>query len=485
MCSDAFLVALRIANTFRRIFAEGAFNAAFLPRFSKVLNRNGKKEANVVFSELFSLLILVLIGFCVIVLIFFPSVLKILVSGFDVLSKKFELTVTLGRICFPYLIFISITSLFCGVLNTLNKFALPAGIYSLLSVFTSIGLLIGYFLDLSHYTTVHIVAASVLLSGIIQSYLLFRSARRHGFAVLFIFHCWSPRVKDIMKNMIPGIIGAGVWQLNLLMDTAISSHLPTGTITCLNLADRINQFPLGTLGIALSTALLPVLSKFASANKHAEASVELEKGLLFAFFLTFYATSVLMALSEPTISVAFQRGMFGEEQVKVASVAVVGFAIGLPAYVLSKVFSTVYFATGDTTSPVIFGIFSVIANAMFLIILVPFLKYFGVALATSLAAVSNATALVYFSQKKFPTNFSGSFKWKIFSQFAAAVVTYLSLQKLAFMYWNCDMGTKSIKWVIYFGFLAISIFIFFSITIVCLRFTNQKKWKLWQKESWN
>lgn len=482
--SDALLIALRISNTFRRIFAEGAFNASFLPRFSRVLNKNGQCEANIVLSDVFSLLLMILTIFATIVIIFFPSVLSILVSGFDEVSKKFGLTVTLGRICFPYLILISITSLFCGVLNTINNFALPAAVYSLLSIFTTIGISVGYCLNLSDSVIVHIASISVLLSGVAQSYLLYLSIRKHGFRVHFKFNCWSARVSDIMKNMVPGIIGAGVWQLNLLIDTTIASYLPTGTITCINLADRLNQFPLGTLGIALSTALLPTLSRFISKNQYDKACAELERGLVFAFFLAFFATSLLLALSEQSVSVAFQRGMFEAEQVRITASAVTGFAIGLPAYVLTKVFASVFFATGDTKSPVVFAIVSVLLNIIFLVTLVPFFKYFGLALCTSLSAISNATLLIYFSKAKLNLHFSRTFWIKILFQIVSACVTFYVLLILVDMFWTPELGNKSVKWGIYLGFLIIAIAVFGITDVICLRLARQKQWRIWKREAW-
>lgn len=482
--SDALLIALRISNTFRRIFAEGAFNASFLPRFSKVLNNEGKDHANIVLSDVFSLLLMILSVFTVIVIIFFPTVLSVLVSGFDEVSKKFGLTVTLGRICFPYLILISITSLFCGVLNTINNFALPAAVYSLLSIFTAIGIGLGYCLKCSDFMIVHIASVCVLLSGIAQSCLLYSSICKHGFHVRFRFKCWSERVSDIMKNMIPGIIGAGVWQLNLLIDTTIASYLPTGTITCVNLADRLNQFPLGTLGIALSTALLPTLAKFISTNQYDRARAELEKGLLFAFFLAFFSTSLLLALSEQSVAVAFQRGMFESEQVKITASAVTGFAIGLPAYVLTKVFASVFFATGDTKSPVIFAMISVVLNVMFLALLVPFLKYFGLALCTSLSAISNATLLIYFSRRKLHLNFSKNFWIKILFQIISALVAFYSLRVMADAFWTCELGNKSIKWGIYLGFLLVAIAVYSITDILCLRVAGQKQWRIWTRDAW-
>lgn len=484
MYTDALLIALRLANTFRRIFAEGAFNSSFLPRFSKIFHKKGQDEANIVLSDIFTFLIIAVCIFCTIVLYFFPSILKVLVAGFDVLSEKFRITIKLGRICFPYLIFISMTSLFSGVLNTINKFALPAAVYSMLSIFTMSGLFIGYFCKLSHTTTVYIVSTFVLLSGITQSYILYMSLKKNGFFIHFKFNFWNDKVKDIMINMIPGIIGAGVWQLNLLVDTIIASYFPTGTITCINLADRLNQFPLGTFGIAFSTALLPTLSKYISKNNYQDTKKELERGLLLASFPAFLATIILIALNEVSVSVAFQRGLFGREQVLTTAIALSGFAMGLPAYMLTKIYSTVYFAFGDTKSPVIFGICSVILNIFFIIVLVPFLKYFGIALCTSLSAVSNAFMLIYFCNKNVQIKLTRKFLLNIFSQLIASVITYIVLLKLTNMFWTQKTGELIIKWFIYVAFSFSAIITYFSITILCMKLFGYPNWRLWKKESW-
>jgi putative peptidoglycan lipid II flippase len=481
--SDALMIALKIPNSFRRIFAEGAFNASFLPRFSKVLNKEGQNGANVFMSDVFSALLLILVPFSIVIIAIFPSFLTLFVSGFDALSEKFGLTVALGRICFPYLIFISLASLFCGVLNAIDKFALPAAVFSLLNVFTATAFLIGYFLDLSHASTVRVAAWFVLLSGIAQSYFVFASAVRHGFSVRFRFHCFSSRVKSVMKNMIPGIIGAGVWQLNMIVDTTISSYLPTGTITCVNVADRLNQFPLGTLGIALGSALLPSLSRFVGRKEYDKTARELENGMAFAFFPTLFATVVLTALSEQTTSVAFQRGMFGIEQVKVAASILAGFAVGLPAYTLTKAFSVLYFAAGDTRSPVIFGMISVFLNAVLLVFLVPIFKYFGLALCSSLSAVANAAMLIYFIRRKMPIKFSKAFWHKIASQTTASFAAYFSMAELADLYWRSELGEKAIKWLVYSGFLACGAAAF-AATAIAYLYLMKQEWRLWKKKAW-
>jgi putative peptidoglycan lipid II flippase len=336
----------------------------------------------------------------------------------------------------------------------------------------------------SHSVTVHVVAIFVLLSGIAQSYVLFSDLKRNGFRISVRLNFWTEKVKDIMKNMTPGIIGAGVWQLNLLIDTTISSYLPTGTITCVSLADRLNQFPLGTLGIALSTALLPALSKHIGLQKYDDASRELERGLLFAFFPTFFATTVLIALDVPSVAVAFQRGLFDEDRVIVTAMIVDGFAIGLPAYVLTKVFSAVYFASGDTKSPVIFGVCSMLLNVVFLLLLVPFGKYLGLAMCTSLSAISNAGMLIYFCDKNVKIRLTPNFVASVSAQFCASIGTYFFLIFLRNAFWTPELGSLSIKWPIYAAFIAAAVLMYFFTSVIIMKLLKQKNWRLWQKKSW-
>ncbi|GHU13022.1 putative lipid II flippase MurJ [Alphaproteobacteria bacterium] len=506
MYTDALLLALRFACTFRRIFAEGAFNASFLPRFTRILNQKITTHAvspdaaasaskiasayteegseavngsNGTLADVFSALVWATLLFCAVVLTFYPSVLSVLVSGFDVLSEKFKLTVVLGRICFPYLILISIASLFGSVLNSINKFALPSAVHSVMSLFTMTALLIGYTCELSSNTTVHLASVFVILSGVAQSYVLYVSIRKYGFRVSLRLKCLTEPVKDIMKNMVPGIIGAGVWQLNILIDTTVSSYLPTGTITCVNLADRLNQFPLGTLGIALSTALLPTLSRYIAMKDYDKATAELERGISFAFFLTIFVTVLLGTLSEQTVAVAFQRGLFQEEHVRITADALIGFAVGLPAFVLAKVFSALYFAYGDTKSPVIFGIYSIFINAILIVLLVPCWKYLGLALCTSIASISNAIMLMHFSRKHMKIKLSASFFIKVSSQLFAALVTYFVLRYISNAFWTPEIGNQSIKWLIYIGFVLVAAVTYFATTILCLLILRQKEWKIW------
>lgn len=483
--SDALIIALKLSNTFRRIFAEGAFNASFLPRFTKIYTTKGLDEANKVLSYTFCFLLFALIIFSAFIIFFYPAVLTVMVHGFEPGSLKFNLALDLGRICFPYLIFISLTSLFAGVLNTINKFALASATYSVLSIFTATGMLIGYFLDCSKLVTVYITAVFVLFSGITQCMILYYGIKKYGFQIFITLKYWTNDVKDIVKNMILGALGAGVWQFNLLVDMWISSYLPVGTITCITLADRLNQFPLGTLGIAISTALLPILSRNLALKDFKKASSELKSGLLFVNFFVIFSVAIFLSLSEPIVAVAFQRGLFDSESVKITSDAVVGFCCGLPAYVLSKVFATLFFSKGDTKTPVIFGLISVCVNILAMILLIPFLKYFGIAFCTSIAAVVNTSLLIFFSRNILNVNYSKIFWYKTFSQIFSGSVSFFVLKQISYMFWKPEFGDFGYKWLIILAFIIFGIIVYVTSNVICLKCLNQKELKLWKKEVWS
>lgn len=482
--ADAFFVALKLANTLRRVFAEGAFAASFLPRFSKILVRDGKEKANGTLANVFTVMLGIIGVFSLIMLVFFPEVLSVLVSGFDESSYKFALTVKLGRICFPYLLLVSITSLFAGVLNTVDRFAWASGVHCILSVFIICGIIASYWLGSSHEQIVFVASICVVLAGILQVAILYINVMQHGFRVWISGSCLSPEVKDILKHMLPGIFAAGIWQFNLVIDMTVCSYFPSGTITCINLADRLNQFPLGTLGVALGTALLPILSKAIAVEDFKAVNREMHKGLLFSMFMTLYATVLLAAISVPCVATAFQRGAFGGEQVIITAAAVEGFAIGLPFYVLAKVFSTLFFAAGDTKRPVFIGVASVLVNIVCLIVLPPFLKYFGLALCSAIAAMVNAVLLICIAMRRFSLQFSTEFYCKFLCQCIAAVITFFILKLQAYYIWDNSYGTSHIKWIVVAYLFVSGALIFFAITTVGLLFTKQKQWKLWRKDAW-
>ncbi len=388
--ADAFFVALKLPNLFRRLFGEGAFNAAFIPAFSHMLAGEGSATARRFAEEALSVLafwlgLLTLLGEA-----FMPQLLIVLAPGFSEIPEKFALAVDLTRITFPYLLLICLTALLSGVLNGLDRFAAAAAAPVLFNV-VSIGFMIWLtpFLPNAGYA----LAWGVTVSGVAQLLLLIWAVRRAGMALHLPRPRLTPQIRILLRRMVPGLVGAGVTQLNLAVDVIIASLLPSGTVSILYYADRVNQLPLGTIGAAVGTALLPLLSRQVRAGDAAAAIGTINRALEYALFLTLPAALALAVASRPIMAVLFGRGAFDAESVRLSAEALAAYAVGLPAFVVVKVLAPGFFARGDTATPVKIGLASVALNlALNLAFMVP-LRHIGPALATSLAAMFNVALL--------------------------------------------------------------------------------------------
>jgi putative peptidoglycan lipid II flippase len=388
--ADAFFVALKLPNLFRRLFGEGAFNAAFVPAFAGMLAAEGKEEARGFAAETAAVMLLGLGVITVLGEIFMPQVLLVLAPGFSAIPEKFALAVTLTRITFPYLVLICITALLSGMLNGLDRFAAAAGAPVLFNLFLIAAMLwLGPFMP----TEGHALAWGVTASGIAQLGLLYWAVRRAGMGFTLPRPRLTPRVRVLLRRMTPGLIGAGVTQLNLAVDVIIASLLPPGTVSVLYYADRVNQLPLGVIGAAVGTALLPLLSRQVRAGEAEAAIGTLNRALEYALFLTLPAALALIAAAFPVMDALFGRGAFSGESVRLSAGALAAYAIGLPSFVLVKVVAPGFFARGDTATPVKIGLVAVALNlALNLALMVP-LGHLGPPLATSLAAMFNLACL--------------------------------------------------------------------------------------------
>ena len=390
LISDAFFVAFRLPNLFRSLFAEGAFNAAFIPLFTGKLTQEGLESAKTFAEQCFSVLSLILIFFIIIGEIYMPIATQIMAPGFSDFPGKMDLTITLSRITFPYLFFIALVSLQSGVLNGLDRFAAAAGTPVLLNITAILSLI---FLIPYCSTPGHAMAWGVFLSGIVQFLWLVYSVSKVGF---FLKPVWPKLSKDVilmLKRVGPGAIGAGVYQLNLVINTLIASRASNGAVSYLNYADRVNQLPLGVVGIALGTALLPLLTRQLRSGKFSEALESQNRGIELCLLLTIPACLAFITLSEPIISLLFERGSFTSSDTIHVAEALVAFALGLPAYVLVKVLTPGFFAREDTKTPIIIAIFSMIINVILNIILMKPLAHVGMALSTAIAAWFNVFLL--------------------------------------------------------------------------------------------
>jgi putative peptidoglycan lipid II flippase len=425
--TDAFFVAFKLTNVLRRLFAEGAFNASFLPVFSRVLVRNGKEKAQELASQTLTVLIIFLSGFSVFVILGYADVIRGLAPGFAPDGKTFKTAVLLGRICFPYLTVTSIMALFCGILNTFNKFALPAATQILLNLFFIFVLITGIALHCQISTIALMLALSTLAAGLMQVTLVWWAVERLSIRVRFVRPKMPKELREIGRKMVPGILGAGVWQINLLVDTQACSFLTEGAVSYIYFADRVNQLPLGTLGIALSTVLLPTLSKLIQGGRQEQATIEFNRGVSLAFFLTIPAAVCMVMIPHILVALVYERGSFLSHQVAPVADALRAFGWGVPAYIGTKILASAFFAQGDTRTPVKVGLVSVLANISFIVLLTPKMGHVGIALATALSSWVNVSTLYILLRRKALIFVFPKTQWRCAKQLIAACIVAIEM----------------------------------------------------------
>lgn len=424
MFADVFSLAFKFANILRKIFAEGAFNASFLPIFSNTLKDKGEDEARKLASQVFTWLVILVSFLMILCLIFFREIMSVYCSGFIPGSEKSEHLIVIGRICSSYIGASFLVALFGGILNTFNRFAMPAAVQIVLNLSVIVALLIG---PLWFPSVAYTMAWATFFAGFIQLAILWINVSGCGMKVWFDFSPILDGVKTFFKKLVSGAIGAGVWQLNVILDFAVLTLLPTGSASYFYYTDHINQFPIGILGIAFSTALLPPLTKAIHAKNQEGAQKQMNLGLLFAFIFTLPAAVILMLLSEPITGAIYGHGKFTAEHVTAAAPALTAFAFGLPSYMMTKVFSTTFFAHKDTKTPLIGGVISIISNLMFIFILVPYFKHVGVALATSLSAWCNGLYLIFKLSSLGTIKIEKSVLWECAKQLIVSFVMFSAI----------------------------------------------------------
>jgi putative peptidoglycan lipid II flippase len=389
--ADAFVVAQRLPNLFRSLFAEGAFSAAFVPLFAGTVAERGRQEARLFAEDALAVLVTVLIGFVCFGEALMPWVLKAIAPGFADEPQKYALTVELTRITFPYLLFISLVALLGGILNSVERFAATAATPILLNLFLIAALLLAHGSGLA---TGYALAWAITLAGFAQFVWLMASCSREGLAPRLPWPRLTPDVKRVIRLMLPGVFGAGVTQINQLISTAIASLLPEGAVAYLYYADRLNQLPLGVVGIAVGTAILPPLSRHVRAGEDEAAIATQNRGVELALLLTLPAAVALAIAAEPILAVLFQRGAFGPEDTRATAGALAAYSVGLPAFVLIKVMAPAFFARQDTATPVRVAVVAMVVNAALTFALMVPLGVTGNALALSVAGWVNALALM-------------------------------------------------------------------------------------------
>ncbi|HUY04806.1 MAG TPA: murein biosynthesis integral membrane protein MurJ [Rhodocyclaceae bacterium] len=390
MAMDAFVVASRLPNLLRRLFAEGAFSQAFVPILAEYKNRRGEDETHRLVDHVATLLFLALTVVAVLGVLATPFLIYLTAPGFAADADKFALTVELTRITFPYILFISLVALAAGVLNTWSRFALPAITPVLLNLAF---IVMALFAAPWFHPPVLALAWAVLLGGVLQLGIQLPALARIGMLPRFSLSLSDPAVRRILKLMAPAVLGVSVAQISLLINTIFASFLPNGSVSWLYYADRMMEFPAGMLGAALGTILLPSLSKFHADERPAEFSKLLDWGLRLTLMLTLPAALALAILAVPLLSTLFLHGAFTANDVLQTRAALVAYSVGLCGLILVKVLAPGFYARQDIRTPVKIALLTLVMTQLMNLVFVGWLKHAGLALSIGLASCLNATLL--------------------------------------------------------------------------------------------
>ena len=437
--SDAFLIALRVPNFFRRFFAEGALNTAFIPLFSRRLEGEGKEAARKMAEEVFVFLFVILTIFSGIFMLFMPYLIIVIAPGltFGEAHMSIDLVVELTRITFPYLFFISIATLFSGILNSISKFAAV----SFMPVLFNVALILSMVFFSRYFTSiVYALSWGVFFAGILQVIWMIYFLHKNDYLIGLKFRLLrvTENVREFFKKLLPTALGGGVVQINLWVDLMIASFF-SGAVTYLYYADRVAQLPLSLIGTAMGTALLPALSRNLGSGNITEANKINQSGLEVVLFLTLPAAFALMILPFDIMHVLFVRGEFTGFDANMAAWAMAAFAMGLPSFALVKIYSSCFFALKDTKTPVISATYAMLINIGLNIVFVFTLSFFnapphiGIALATSIAGWFNAHYLGHKLYKTTSFSLSDIFNRRLFKISVSCVLMIAALFPLTFI----------------------------------------------------
>ncbi len=412
--SDAFLVSFKLPNLFRSLFAEGAFTSAFVPLFSSKLVASGRDKSIEFAAKAISLLTFFLILFVIVFELGMPYVVKFLAPGFADDPTKVALTIELCRITFPFLLFISIVSFQAGILNSFDRFAAPAAAPIILNIGIIIaGLVSVVLLDMPVYG----MAWGVTVSGIIEviwlKYFLNRESIkiRPDFAIKKLMQ--DAEIRTLFKRIAPGVVGAGIYQINMVVDTILVSLVASGAVSWLYYANRLQQLPLGVIGAAISVALLPLLSRKLKAGETEDAAAVQDKAVIYGMMMSLPAAIMFICLSDSLVQLLFEHGKFTAADTAKTALALQAYAVGLPCYVMVKALMPNFFARGDTKTPVKYSAVVFLSNLIMNLILMKPFGHIGIAAATSIAAFVSLYQYIRGLKKRGYWHFSSELKHKL------------------------------------------------------------------------
>src|SRR5688572_1775745 len=396
LMTDAFFVAFKIPNLLRRLFAEGAFSQAFVPILAETKNRTGVQETKALIDAISTVLFLVLVLAAALGMAAAPLIVYLTAPGFASEPEKYAITVQLLRITFPYIVFISLVSLSAGILNTWNRFSVPAITPALLNVAFIVGAL---FFAERFDPPVLVLAWAVFVGGALQLACQVPFLARLGLLPRWRFDLSHPGLRRVLLLMVPAAFGVSVSQVSLLLNQIFASFLPTGSVSWLYYADRLMELPAGVLGVAVGTILLPSLSKYHASANTAEYSRLLDWGLRITVLLAVPSAVALAVIALPLVTMLFQYGRFGAEDAWMTRQALVAYSVGLVGMILVKILAPGFYARQNIATPVKIGIVTLVATQLMNLGLVGPFKHAGLALAIGLGACLNA-ALLYRTLRK-------------------------------------------------------------------------------------
>ncbi len=386
---DALVIAMKFPSLFRRILAEGAFNASFIPIFAGIARTKGKQEARAFAQEILAILLPILIILVASLVLLIPYLLP-MIPGLQRTPERLQLAIEFSQITFPFILLISLTAFYSGILNSFERFAAVASSPMAGNIFVVCFALTLYPV---FYHPGIVMASAILGCGVVQLLWVMVPCYKIGMAITLKRPRFTPRVMKLLARMGPAALGSGVHQINILIATLIATFLPVGGMSFLYYAERLTQLPLSVIGTAMSTVLLPLLSKQWRAGETKQAQASQNQGIEYALLLTMPATVGLICLAKPIISALFGHGKFDDAACQATAYALMSLACGLPAYVLTKIFNTSFYAQEDTKTPVICGIISVLVDILLSVILIRTLHQVGIGIATASAAWINVLLL--------------------------------------------------------------------------------------------
>lgn len=461
--SDAFLVSFKLPNLFRSLFAEGAFTSAFVPLFSSKLVSAGREKSIEFAAKAISLLTAFLVLFVIIFELCMPLVVKVLAPGFMDEPEKVALTIELCRITFPFLLFVSIVSFQAGILNSFDRFAAPAATPIILNLGIIItGLISVLFLDLPVYG----MAWGITISGLIEvlwlKYFLNKDSVKIKPNFQFMTLLKDNEIITLFKRIGPGVVGAGIYQINMVVDTIIVSLVSTGAVSWLYYANRLQQLPLGVIGAAISVALLPLLSKKLKANELEDAKDTQDKAVIYGLIMSLPSAVLFICLADSLVQLLFEHGKFSPSDTAKTALALKAYAVGLPCYVMVKALMPNFFARGDTKTPVKYSAVVFISNLILNLLLMGPLGHVGIATATSIASFVSLYQYIRGLKKRRYWQMSKELKKKMLDIFICTiimgVIIYVTDNYLSNIFTTANIGILILKLAI-IGIIGLATFL--------------------------